>query len=307
MLRHVTAGVDGSVDSLATAHWAAREAVRRGAPLRVVHAWQWHPRPPASVPMGNSEHEWAQQTLDQVVAGVRAAHPDLSIDAQLVSDSPVRALLAWSDDTDVLVLGSRGLGGLAGFMVGSVSQRVVARSVRPVVLVRAGRATADEEPTTPGKEGSSRENSSEKSGTPYRDVVLGLDVRHPCDELIEFAFEAARLHGTALRVIHAFSVPSADGGDLRAVTGAEAEVLAGQERAVVATLRPWCAKYPEVSVTETVSEGRPAGALIHASSEACLVVVGRKIRESHLGTHIGSVAHAVLHHVGCPVAVVPHG
>ncbi|MEW2567296.1 universal stress protein [Streptomyces sp. NPDC047070] len=303
MLRHVTTGVDGSVESLATAHWAAREAVRRGAPLRVVHAWQWHPRPPASVPMGNTEHEWAQQTLDQVVGSVRAAHPELSVDARLVSDSPVRALLSWSDDTDVLVLGSRGLGGVAGFMLGSVSQRVVARSVRPVVLVRAGKAAVDEALTAPGKEGSSQERSK----TPYRDVVLGLDVRHPCDELIEFAFEAARLHGTALRVIHAFSVPSADGGDLHAVTGAKAEVLAGQERAVVATLRPWCGKYPEVTVTETVSEGRAAGALIHASSEACLVVVGRRIRESHLGTHIGSVAHAVLHHVACPVAVVPHG
>ncbi|MFD6286735.1 universal stress protein [Streptomyces sp. NPDC060205] len=303
MLRHVTAGVDGSVESLATAHWAAREAVRRGAPLRVVHAWQWHPRPPASVPLGNTEHEWAQQTLDQVVAGVRAAHPGLSVDAQLVSDSPVRGLLSWSDDTELFVLGSRGLGGLAGFMVGSVSQRVVARSVRPVVLVRAGRAAADEYPTTPGKEGSSQEDSK----APYRDVVLGLDVRRPCDELIEFAFEAARLHGTALRVIHAFRVPSADGADLHTVTGARADVLAAQERAVVATLRPWCAKFPEVSVTETVSEGRPAAALVHASSEACLVVVGRKIRESHLGTHIGSVAHAALHHIGGPVAVVPHG
>ncbi|MGW0566032.1 universal stress protein [Streptomyces tauricus] len=302
MLRHVTAGVDGSVESLATAHWAAREAVRRGAPLRLVHAWKWHPRPPASVPMGSSEHEWAQQTLNHVVDSVRAAHPDLRIDARLMSDSPVKALLASTDETEMLVLGSRGLGALAGFVVGSVSQRVVARSVHPVVLVRAGKAAADEYPTTPGEEGSSPETDE----NPYRDVVLGLDIRHPCDELIEFAFEAARQHGAALRVVHAFSVPSADGADLHAVTGAGAEVLAAQERAVVATLRPWCAKYPEVAVTETVSEGRPAGALVHASSEACLVVVGRRIRESHLGTHIGPVAHAVLHHVGCPVAVVPH-
>ncbi|MCX4238726.1 universal stress protein [Streptomyces sp. NPDC020707] len=302
MLRHVTAGVDGSVESLATAHWAAREAVRRGAPLRLVHAWQWHPRPPASVPMGNSEHEWAQATLNQVVGSVRAAHPDLHIDSRLVSDSPVGALLASPDETELLVLGSRGLGGLAGFMVGSVSQRVVARSVRPVVLVRAGRAAADEHSTTPG----GKEPSPQTHGTSNRDVVLGLDVRHPCDELIEFGFEAARLQGAALRVVHAFSVPSADGADLHAVTGAGAEVLAAQERAVVAALRPWCAKYPEISVTETVSEGRPAAALAHASSEARLVVVGRKIRASHLGTHIGPVAHAVLHHANCPVAVVPH-
>lgn len=302
MLRHVTAGVDGSVESLATAHWAAREAVRRQAPLRLVHAWKSHPRPSASVPADSSEHEWAQQALNHVVGSVRAAHPGLPVDARLVSDSPVEALLASTDETEVLVLGSRGLGGLTGFMLGSVSQRVVARSPRPVVLVRAGRAVADEYPTAPGKQGSAEEVSE----TPYRDVVLGLDIRRPCDEVIGFAFEAARLHGAALRVIHAFSVPSADGADLHAATGAGAEVLAAQERAVVATLRPWCAKYPEVQVTETVSEDRPAGALVHASSEACLVVVGRRIRESRLGAHIGPVTHAALHHGGCPVAVVPH-
>ncbi|WP_179202557.1 universal stress protein, partial [Streptomyces caniscabiei] len=44
-----------------------------------------------------------------------------------------------------------------------------------------------------------------------------------------------------------------------------------------------------------------------ASRDACLVVVGRHVRRSPLGAHIGPVAHAVLHHAGVPVAVVPHG
>ncbi|MDQ1034466.1 nucleotide-binding universal stress UspA family protein [Streptomyces sp. V3I8] len=301
MLRHVTAGVDGSVESLTTAHWAAGEAVRRALPLRLVHAWKWHPRPPASVPGDSSEHAWAQQTLNKVVDSVRTAYPELHVDARLVSDSPVAALLASAVETEMLVLGSRGLSGVAGFIVGSVSQRVVARSVHPVVLVRAGRNPAGEHPAGPD-----RGSSPQTATIPSRHVVLGLDTRHPCDELIEFAFEAARHQGGALRVIHAFSIPSADGADLHAATGAGAGVLAVQERDLVAALRPWCAKYPGISVTETVSEGRPATALVRASSGAALVVVGRRIRESHLGTHIGPVTHAVLHHVGCPVAVVPH-
>ncbi|MFJ8781763.1 MULTISPECIES: universal stress protein [unclassified Streptomyces] len=301
MVQHVTAGVDGSTESLAAAHWAAREALRRGASLRLVHAWAWHPRPAASVPMGTSEREWAQQTLDRAAGSVRAAHPGLRIVEQLVSGSAVDALLAAPAEAESLVLGSRGLGGVAGFVVGSVSQRVVARSVRPVVLVRAGEAAADEH--LPVSDGVSPE---EIPGTPYRDVVLGLDTRRPCDELIEFAFEAAGRYGAALRVIHAFTVPSADGADLPAVTGTGPEVLAARERAVVATLRPWCEKFPEISVTETVSEGRAATALVRASSGASLVVVGRRIRDGHLGTHIGPVTHAALHHVGCPVAVVPH-
>jgi nucleotide-binding universal stress UspA family protein len=84
------------------------------------------------------------------------------------------------------------------------------------------------------------------------------------------------------------------------------ELLAEHERGVVAALRPWCEKSPEVAVTETVAEGRAAGELIHASAGAALLVVGRRVREARLGTHLGSVAHAVLHHAPCPVAVVPH-
>ncbi|WP_329253173.1 universal stress protein [Streptomyces canus] len=301
MLQHVTAGVDGSTESLAAAHWAAREALRRGAALKLVHAWTSHPRPAASVPMGPTEREWAQQTLDRAADSVRAAHPGLRIVEQPASGSAVAALLAAPGEAELLVLGSRGLGGVAGFLVGSVSQRVVARSVRPVVLVRAGEAAADEH--LPASDGVSPE---EIPGTPYRDVVLGLDTRHPCDELIEFAFEFAGRYSAALHVIHAFSVPSADGGDQHSATGAGPELLAAQERAVVATLRPWCEKFPEISVTESVSEGRAATALVRASSGASLVVVGRRVRDGHLGTHIGPVTHAALHHVGCPVAVVPH-
>ncbi|MFM9632600.1 MULTISPECIES: universal stress protein [Streptomyces] len=301
MLQQVSAGVDGSAESLAAAHWAAREALRRGASLRLVHAWTWHPRAASSVPADLSERDWAQQTMDRVVGSVRAAHPGLRIVDQLVSGSAVDALLAAVEESELLVLGSRGLSGVAGFLVGSVSQRVVARSPRPVALVRAGETAADEHLPTPG--GVSPE---EIPAIPYRDVVLGLDTRRPCDELIEFAFEAARRYGTALHVIHAFSVPSADGADLHAVTGTGPEFLAAQKRAVIATLRPWCEKFPAVSVTETVSEGRAATALVRASSGASLVVVGRRTRDGHLGTHIGPVTHAALHHAGCPAAVVPH-
>nr|WP_308408360.1 universal stress protein [Streptomyces neyagawaensis] len=81
---------------------------------------------------------------------------------------------------------------------------------------------------------------------------------------------------------------------------------AAQERTVVATLRPWCEKFPGVPVVETVAEGRVTSELVRASTGASLVVVGRRTRDGRLGSHIGPVTHAVLHHVCCPVAVVPH-
>lgn len=310
MLRHITAGVDGSPESLAAAQWAAREALRRGVALRMVHAWTRHPHPAPSVPIDVSERDWAERTLDQAAMSVRAAHPGLRIVEQLMSDSAADALLAGAAESEVLVLGSRGLSGVAGFVLGSVSQRVIARSTRPVVLVRAGETASDEH--LPASDGVSPDEIPE---TPYRDVVLGLDTRRPCDELIEFAFEAARRHGAALHVVHAFSATRTDGAGLPTdvepgpqvpVAQAGPEVLAAREHAVVATLRPWCEKFAGVSVTETVSEGRAATALVRASAGASLLVVGRRTRAGRFGPHTGPVTLAVLHHAACPVAVVPH-
>ncbi|GGW42871.1 hypothetical protein GCM10010503_19250 [Streptomyces lucensis JCM 4490] len=196
------------------------------------------------------------------------------------------------------MLGSLGLGRTAGFVTGSVSQRVVGRAPCPVVLVRAGTSAADEH--LPATDGVAPE---EIPGIPYRDVVLGLDVGHPCDDLLAFAFDAAHRRRTGLRVVHVFRTPPADPA---APAVPAAERLAAVERAVVAALRPWCEKYPEVRVTETVVEGRPGAELVRATAGAGLVVVGRRIAGSRLGAHTGPVTHAVLHHVRGAVAVVPH-
>jgi nucleotide-binding universal stress UspA family protein len=301
MLRHVAAGIDGSPEGLAAAHWAAREAMRRGTALRLVHAWEWQPRPAPTVPADMSQRSWADDMLGQASDSMRAAHTGLQVITHSVADTPVGALLAAAEEADLLVLGSHGISGVAGFLTGSVSQRVVARSPRPVVLVRAGECTADEHFSA--VDGISPDEIPE---TPYRDVVLGLDTARPCDELIEFAFDAARRRAAPLRVVHAFSGPPAYAAIDRLAPENGPELLAEHERAVVATLHPWCEKFPEVAVTETVAEGRAAGELIHASAGAALLVVGRRVRETRLGTHLGSVAHAVLHHAPCPVAVVPH-
>ena len=137
MLRPVAAGIDGSPESLAAAHWAAREALRRGTALSLLHAWEWHPRPAPSVPADMSQRAWAEDLLTRVSKSLRAAHPGLRVLDRSVAEAPVAALLAAADEAGLLVLGSRGLSGVAGFLLGSVSQRIVSRSPVPVVLVRA--------------------------------------------------------------------------------------------------------------------------------------------------------------------------
>ncbi|QIZ00376.2 universal stress protein [Streptomyces sp. S1D4-11] len=210
MLRHVAAGIDGSPEGLAAAHWAAREAMRRGTALRLVLAWEWQPRPAPSVPADMSQRSWAEDVLAQASDSMRAAHFGLQVITHSVNDAPVGALLAAAEEADLLVLGSHGISGVAGFLTGSVSQRVVARSPRPVVLVRAGECTADEHFSA--VDGISPDEIPE---TPYREIVLGLDTARPCDELIEFAFDAARRRATRC----ASSMPSALRPPTRRSTG----------------------------------------------------------------------------------------
>ncbi|WP_320784586.1 universal stress protein [Streptomyces sp. CRN 30] len=309
MPHNVTVGVDGSPAALAAAHWAAREARRRGTGLEIVHAWRPHPQPSPYVPLDFTEHGWAAALLREAVDSVRRAHGDVPVTDRLVRGATVDALIAAAAESEPLVLGSLGLSAIGGFVTGSVSQRAVARFPRPVVLVRAGQDAADEH--LPPADGVAPE---EIPATPYRQVVLGLDIGRPCDELIEFAFDAARRRSTGLRVVHAFKAPPQPASDATLTVAPAApqlpvsgpRQLAAQERAVVAAVRPWGEKYPTVPVSETVVSGRAAGALVDAAGDAGLVVVGRRTGAGIPGSHVGPITHAVLHHVRCPVAVVPH-
>ncbi|MFI8091038.1 universal stress protein [Streptomyces sp. NPDC086080] len=306
MPRNAVVGVDASSAGPAAAHWAAAEALRRGTGLDVVHATR---RPVPHAPADGVRQDPAERTVQEAVHRVRAAHPGLRITGRVVPDAPVAALVAEAAEAELLVLGSHGVSGVGGFVTGSVSQRVVARSSCPVVLVRPGWSAAQEH--LPAADGVAPE---EIPRTPCRDVVLGLDIRHPCDELIEFALDAARRRGAGLRVVHAFRALSRPVLDASLITApaappapvAAADGLAAEERAVTAVLAPWCAKYPTVRVTRTVTRGRAAAALVRAARDAGLLVVGRRTGGGRLGAHTGPVTHAVLHHVACPVAVIPH-
>jgi nucleotide-binding universal stress UspA family protein len=300
MLPPVVAGVDGSAESRAAAEWAAREAVRRDRPLRLFHAWDWHPRQGEGAVATAAQRHLARRFLREAEDRVRRACPE----ARLVPDQQVEgpataALLKAADDADLLVLGSRGLSGFTGFLLGSVALGVVARAARPVVLVRAGEEAADQHFPDPGGGGSTR--------TGYRDVVLGIDLAHPCDEVIEFALEEARLRSARLKVVHGWQQPSALGlgpGDLGLVDPPQrAEEWLGF---LTAVLQSWRDKYPGVEVVETVTEERPQSVLVRAACGASLLVVGRRVTERPAGRRTGPVTHAAIHHSGCPVVVVPH-
>ncbi|AVZ71233.1 stress-inducible protein [Streptomyces lunaelactis] len=282
MERHITAGIDGSSESLDAADWAAWEALRRGLPLHLVHAAD-EPASRTRLPELDAPAERERTALDHAAMRLSYGHPTLTIRPSRISGPPVPALLAAADSAETLVLGSRGYTTFAAFMVGSVALGVTAGASRPVVLVRAGERPEDEhEDTTAG---------------PYRPVVLGLDLDHPCDEVLEYAFYAATIRRAPLHVLHTWMVPL--------VPSASADDPEEEKaRALTAALAPWHHTFPEIQVREQLIHGRAGHHLLMASTNASLMVIGRSIAPG--GEHLGITTRSVIHHVLCPVAVVPH-
>ncbi|WP_405996905.1 universal stress protein [Streptomyces sp. NBC_00829] len=291
MTAHVTAGLDGTPESLAAAEWAAREAVLREVSLHLVHAEEGPPavdRPAITPAMRRT---WADEMLEKAATELRQRHPRLEMVTRRVSgQGPAAALAAAAREGDLLVLGSRGLGRVTGFLVGSVGLATVTATEQPVVVVRAAKGEADAS-SGPGPAGGFDQ---------YRDIVLGVDIRKDCDAVIAFAFDAAARRATTLRVFSSWAMPL--------VYTHYAAVDVGQENAagLSAMLLPWRQKFPSVNVVEQALFGGAAQQLVYASEDAELVVVGRRLDDSPLAGHMGAVTHAVLHHSAAPVAVVAH-
>lgn len=300
MSRTITVGLDGSDESLAAAEWAAREAKLRELPVELVQVWEPVVDPVAQAPLLGAEtrQHWTEQVPREAAEGLRLRHPGVEVVTEHLTGAPAETLVDAARDAELLVLGSRGLGGVSGFLVGSVGLAAVARAERPVVLVRAGEQAADEHEYDPA--------GIPSDATPFRPVLLGLDAGAPDAALVEFAFDAAARRSAPLRVVHGWNLPSSYAYGMAPDAQVITMLAQSQADAVHEALGPWRQKYPDVEVVVESSLGSPSLFLIDASREASLVVVGRRVRRSRTGAHIGAVTHAVLHHASAPVAVVAH-
>ena len=289
MTRPITAGIDGTEESLAALDWAAREAVRRDVALRVIHAWRFQPYEGIDAGDRDTQEGWARDAVTEAVRTVTGRHTGLDVSTEVVEGGSVDVLVAAAADAELLVLGSRGHGPVVGFLLGSVGQQVIAEAARPVVLVRAGdQATA------------------EASG---RDIVVGQE-GDPEDsaDVLRFAFETAAARGATVRAVRAWTLPPVfaySPGSLKLLD--EAGGLEPYEKkALASALQPWRERFPDVPVVEHIEMGSAGQVLLSMTARAQLMVVGRRARRTAVGARIGSVAHGVLHHADCPVAVVPH-
>ncbi|MEU2775054.1 universal stress protein [Streptomyces sp. NPDC007162] len=300
MSRTVTVGLDDSPEGRAAAEWAAREALLRGLPLKIVHAQEPTPRYLARTPLLDLDgyQHWAQRLTQESADGIRLRHPGIEVITEQLTGTVADVLCEAAGFAELLVLGSRALGRARGFMVGSVSLGVVARAERPVVLVRAQEQAADEHTMDPA--------GVPSAAAPFRPVVLGLDMDRPDDTLLEFAFDAAARRKADLRAVHAWPEPPTSFHRFPGDAELHDTLERGQASLLSKALRPWREKFPDVNVIEASRCGSAAQILVSDSRDASLVVVGRRIRTGSFGAHIGHVTHCALHHIAAPVAVVAH-
>jgi nucleotide-binding universal stress UspA family protein len=292
----VTVGFNGSPAGMTAVWWAAREASARRLPIVLVHSWTTQPLDLPALPQeARSKQRYGREALQRAEAEVLHRYGDLDLTTRLVSSPAAHELVDRSADSALLVVGSRGHGSLASFLLGSISLHVLGLAQCPTVTVRAGDPSVDD--------------GWEHAGTAGHDtVVVGVQEPGPAtDSLFDFAFAEAEARGTPLRVVRALPVLAALAAQphARYLTEPVSRFEAEERARLSASLTPWRAKFPDVPVEEQVTTGHPSQVLLTAAVSGRLLVVGRR-RHPSGPWRLGPVAHAALHHVPCPVAVVPH-
>ncbi|GAA4263063.1 universal stress protein [Dactylosporangium darangshiense] len=213
--------------------------------------------------------EWATLTVAAAVDCARAHRPGLQVTGRAVSGQPVDVLTGLAADAALVVVGSHGHTALAAALRGATGARVALRAPGRVVVVR-GRIDAGEGP-----------------------VAVGVDGSHTDNRLLAAAFEQAARRGCEVLAV-------------RAVPG-----VAGQERAdllaeLTDDLERWSRRYPTVPAFARTPDLDPAAALLDASGEARLLVLGGRTHGPAAALLAGSVGQRLLYHAGCPLLIV-HG
>ncbi|EST39725.1 hypothetical protein N566_00305 [Streptomycetaceae bacterium MP113-05] len=281
----VLVGVDGSEQSIVAVESAAREARLRGVPLRVVHAF----RPPALQPP-LADPQAARNTAERVTQDAaqcaRVVEPGIEVFASVVSGDVLPVLEGESRHAAVVVVGNRGHNAFSGLLAGSTGVELAAHALGPVMVVR-------------------------DRWLPQGRVALGVDGSPAGEAAADFAFAEASLRRVGLLAVHAWTPwnvepphPSDPSEPYAAAPGA---LAAQEERLLAESLTGHCQRYPDVAVERRPVRGETREALIEASRDAQMVVVGSRGRGGFKGLMLGSVSQALLHHAHCTVAVVPAG
>lgn len=271
----ILVGYDGSPGSARALSWAAREARARGTALTVCHVWTLgFTVPPEQAAM---VLDLARRSGEQIIAeGLRHARdvtpPDLV--REWLAEGPAAAVLCeGAHDADMVVVGSRGRGGLARLLLGSVSSQVAAYAPGRVVVVRGHWRPA--------------------GGYVPGPIVVGADGSAASRAAVDFAVEQAALRDAPLLAVCALAdAPGSLGGS----RGCQEDF----EQAMIRLEK----EHPRIAVLRHVATGSARDALLAATRDAQMLIVGSRGREGLRGMPLGSVSQALICHAACPVGVV---
>ena len=239
----VLVGVDGSEGSLAAVDWAVGEAATRHSWLRVVHAFIWPLFP--HVPLGPSPYgppdgglrSVAEGIVDEAVRRAATGSPGLRVDGEARHGAAEPVMLTEAKPAQLVVVGSRGLGGFTGLLVGSISSHLATHATCPVVVIRPAHAL----------------RTSRNSERPI--CVVGIDDPTTADDILGFAFaEASRLR-VGLTLVHCVEPTAAL---KRVPANGRADAMAVR-RLLGDAVTAWQHKYPEVELTRDWSRHHRPG------------------------------------------------
>lgn len=293
---HVVVGVDGSRSAEQALEQAVLEARRRSVPLEVLHGRPWAHRPDTAAPhrLGTPTRQDAHDLAESAAARARELDPELTVLATPTEENAEQALVRLSGRAALTVVGSRGLGGFTGLLLGSVSLRVAAHTAGPLLVVRG-------------------EPAAERPAAGRGTVLVGVESDADGDA-VTLAFEEAAARGAPLTALHAwtyrhFTPP----GEPLVPTSPMGEDIARVSRRETAAaehlVAPFREKYPRVRAQVRTVCGGAAHALVEASETADVAVVAVHRGRGPLAMRLSPVVHSLLHHSHCPVLLVPvpHG
>ncbi|WP_226900009.1 universal stress protein [Nonomuraea phyllanthi] len=273
----IVVGVDGSPTAWSALAWAAEDAERRHLPLRVVHVREpWL----AEHPLGaSSDEETRTERCDRLLADsaarARELAPGARVSTALVTGAVIERLKTESETADAVVVGSRGRGGFAGLVLGSVGLGLAGYAECPVVVVRR----------LPRGGGG--------------DIVVGYDGSRWADMALEYAMAQAAARRSRLRVLYGQRYPAMTPHPAGFGPLPVDEVSDIRQRLIA-----WRDKHPGIDLVASTVREHPVPALAAASREADLVVVGSRGLGGFASAMLGSVSHGILHRSHCPVVVV---
>ena len=282
----VVVGVDGSPTSEAAVAFAYEAAATRGVPLVAVHTWSDLMVDPTFAPLVDWDavkgHE--REVLAERLAGWGEKYPDVRVQRVVAHDRPARALLEQAAGAQLVVVGTRGRGGLAGLLLGSVSHSLVHHAPCPV----ASRQTRLDIPDLTGDD---PRGGGTMDATDTRPVVVGVDTSDSARAAADWAADLAAVWHAPLLMVH--TVPGAS-----------------QDRAIV-PVPSWLRELLDAAlragadtVDSEILPGSPVELLVRRSSGARMLVLGSYGDGGWSGMLAGSNALALLARAGCPVAVI---